>query len=200
MAAAPALPQVAGWTGSALVSHSSVVMNLGGNLSSNQGPLQLALPFRASPPLPLLLRLDLSRLTGQPGRQSTAGCAAAAPESRELWVTHSHSQLLQGGAPGAGCGARGVAPPAAAWEYLAAPQGAAPPAPAALRLPAGCPAGNTLRPHPGISHRPSRHAWVPHLGDQAWGCLIYGRKRAIQPPAAPTPSYTIQTCSLMLLT
>lgn len=123
-------------------------MNLGGNLCSNQGPWQLALPLCASPHLPLLLQLDLSHLTGQPGRQSTAGCAAAAPESRELRVPHSHSQLLQGSAPGAGRGARSAAPPAAAREHLAAPQGAAPPAPAALRLPAGCPAGTTLLPRP----------------------------------------------------
>lgn len=119
--------------------------------------------------------------TGQPRWQGAAGRAAASPESWELRVPHGHSQLLQGSAPGAGRGARGAAPPTATREHLAAPQGAAPSAAAALCLPAGCPAGN--RPlHP--ASIPGRQtAQVPDLGDQAWEHLICGGRREIQPLA-----------------
>ena len=58
-------------TGSALVAHSSVVMNLGGNLRSNQGPQQLALPLSVpAPPSPF--SLDLTFLVLQVSQDGKA--------------------------------------------------------------------------------------------------------------------------------
>ena len=93
-------------------------------------------------------------LAGEPGWEVPARQAPAAPDTRQLRLTHGLGQLLEGRAPRPRRHPRGAAPPATAGEHLATPQGAAPPAAAAVRLPAGRPAGER--------------------GASLWGCLVLG--------------------------
>lgn len=93
---------------------------------------------------------------GEPGWEVTPRQAPAAFDSWQLRLPHGLCQLLQGCAPCPWCHPWGAAPPATAWEHLAAPQGPAPPAAAAVCVPARRSAGRCWGPL-------SRGGW-------AWGC------------------------------
>ncbi len=85
--------------------------------------------------------------SGQPRWQSPVRQASATLDPGQCWFTDCIGKLLQGSASRPGHHPRGAASPETAGKHLAAPQSAAAPAPAALRLSAGRPTGTHIYIH-----------------------------------------------------